>query len=222
MDYEEEGDDVPFGMEVIDHCLTRMDRRHATRLLNQQFWLFGHDVRRPDGNLLIASGLERTRRDDGRPTASSYAGTLSCGAGLRLWGFGAALSVGERAIFVPRSRYTARITTVGSVKAAAREPEVGNGAAPPMPDLRMVRTGEDRELVERALPILLGWFADYERGVVANAGAVYRHQAWSAWKRPCGTACGLAAEWDRLRSLIVIQEPVATLGDRSARLVATG
>jgi hypothetical protein len=37
-------------------------------LCEQQFWLFGCDVRRPAGNLLVEWGFTRQRQGPGRPT----------------------------------------------------------------------------------------------------------------------------------------------------------
>lgn len=88
------------------------DLRRFLRLYKQQFWLFGYDVRRQQGNLLIEMGFQRTPVPEGeRLKSSRYHRTMSDGSLLTLWSFGACWSsVSHGSIFVsrldPRPRYS--------------------------------------------------------------------------------------------------------------------
>lgn len=63
-------------------------RRHGTRLLNQQFWLWGQDIRRQEGNVLLHHGFERMRPPDAVQGSRCYTLRLDPQRTVVLWGFG--------------------------------------------------------------------------------------------------------------------------------------
>jgi hypothetical protein len=63
-------------------------RRQGRILLNQQCWLWGQDVRRAEGNLLLDFGFERLRAPEEITGSSQYTLALGKNDFLRLWGFG--------------------------------------------------------------------------------------------------------------------------------------
>lgn len=64
----------------------RLQRRGGD-LLNQQCWLWGQDVRRAEGNLLLELGFQRTPAPANQQGCTQYT-RLRAGVELRLWGFG--------------------------------------------------------------------------------------------------------------------------------------
>lgn len=64
-----------------------LQRRGGT-LLNQQCWVWGQDVRRPEGNLLVEHGFHRVPLPAGLEGCSQYSLPLEGGGEVRLWGFG--------------------------------------------------------------------------------------------------------------------------------------
>lgn len=62
-------------------------QRRGSTLLNQQCWLWGQDVRRAEGNLLLELGFERVRPPAGQQGCTQYTRADADGE-LRLWGFG--------------------------------------------------------------------------------------------------------------------------------------
>jgi hypothetical protein len=58
-------------------------QRRGSMLLNQQCWLWGQDVKRAEGNLLLLHGFDRQRPPVSQDTLL-LAGNLKVG----LWGFG--------------------------------------------------------------------------------------------------------------------------------------
>lgn len=60
----------------------------GTKLLTQQCWYWGCDVRRAEGNLLLERGFTRTRPPAGAEGSTAYALEPALGAQLTLWSFG--------------------------------------------------------------------------------------------------------------------------------------
>ena len=176
----------------------RQERRDRQRLWEQQFWLFGCDIRRGDENLLAGFGCERTRRDDGQRTASSYACELGKGLTLYLWGFGLAVTAPGEAIFVGRSRLVPRCTRPRAVVDAALTPAPNRSRPPVIPVCwRPTRRTE----ADRATDLMVHaftWIAAYERWVLAEAGSAWRRTAQSGWRDPVEDPTTLASQWDHL------------------------
>ena len=62
-------------------------QRRGCTLLHQQCWLWGQDVRRTEGNLLLELGFDRVRPPAGQQGCTQYTRSDTTGE-LRLWGFG--------------------------------------------------------------------------------------------------------------------------------------
>lgn len=98
-------------------CLPGTVRRHGTSLLNQQFWLWGQDIRR-DGNVLLRYGFERTRPPDGVHGSRSYMLQLDADLTVVLWGFG--LFLGDREL---GGLYLSRFRLFPLLTGSGRAPE---------------------------------------------------------------------------------------------------
>ena len=68
--------------------LTTALQRRGSQLLHQQCHLWGGDVRRPEGNVLLELGFARARPPAGVAGCTQYSRSLPCGRTIRLWGFG--------------------------------------------------------------------------------------------------------------------------------------
>lgn len=165
-------------------------RRDMTRSLAQQFWLFGCDIRRPLGNLLVAFGFDRCEAPVGsRVTASRYTKVLDTGEALILWGFGLYWSdphCGD--IYLPRHHFAPCVRERAEPPCDAWEPR----------DIQRLVTPSDKADVLRCQRLVLGvtgWMSAYETFVLRVAGAHYRDQAICAWKKPCGIAAEFAGMW---------------------------
>lgn len=82
-------------------------QKRGAQLLHRQCTLWGHDVRRPEGNLLLRQGFERVRPPNTVSGCSQYTLPLEGGLHLQLWGFGFFIGDAEgvyvnRYSFLPR------------------------------------------------------------------------------------------------------------------------
>lgn len=82
-------------------------QKRGARLLHQQCTLWGHDVRRPEGNLLLQQGFERVRSPKTIAGCSQYTLPLEGGLRLRLWGFGLFVG-GDEGVYVNRYNFMPR------------------------------------------------------------------------------------------------------------------
>jgi hypothetical protein len=154
-------------------------QRRGRQLLNQQCWLWGLDVKRADGNLLLLYGFERLRPPIGESGSSQYTLTLSGDLRVMLWGFGMYFG-GKHGIYLNRFDFVPR----------SAEP-AGQWQAQAMTSLPRCK---DRAL----LPATLRWIGDYERWVASTAGLPYRRSCLQDWKISTVPAALLANAWHDL------------------------
>lgn len=170
-------------------CLTNDLRRRGRVLLHQQLWLFGQDIRRPEGNALLERGFTRRRPSAGEIGGNAYTLRLDAGRSIVLWGFGvyhADPRLGG--VFLPRFTFTPRL---------ARSVEVPEGAWHPsqLPESRLPRTRGQWACARRLLIPALRWLAGYERWVLAARGPEYRRCCVAAWPKATIPAERVADEW---------------------------
>ncbi|NWF80359.1 MAG: hypothetical protein HXY37_09970 [Chloroflexi bacterium] len=83
----------------------------GTRLLTQQCWYWGCDVRRPEGNLLLAHGFARMWPPAGVEGSTLYVLEPAPGAQLILWSFGVFFGrAGAGGLFLDRFRFEPLLT----------------------------------------------------------------------------------------------------------------
>lgn len=149
-------------------------------LCDQQFWLFGSDIRRPAGNLLLQWGFERQRQGGGRPTRYLSEGAQRT---IALWGFGMLwISAAPEAVFLSRD---------GRLLAAAVD------SAPRVRDawqasrrLRLSGAGDPHLGAEA-----FAWIAGYERWAAETAGPKHRGLA-IAGREACCDPEEIADAWE--------------------------
>ncbi len=165
----------------------------ANRLLDQQFWLWGCDIRREEGNILTHLGFEKIKApaETGLST-SQYRCPLSTTCSIALWGFGVCL--GEAAlgsIFVPRAGLLPRSSHTVVDTVTAWEPAWFDRLSPPAAKRDIMPC---YQLVE----LLIDWIAWYEQRVIDIAGPPYRQRSVGAWKRPVTAPDPLPQQWREL------------------------
>lgn len=162
----------------------------ANRLLEQQFWLWGCDIRRAEGNILAHLGFEKLKAPPATGlTISQYRVPLSITSTLALWGFGVCLSDDlEGSVFVPRAGLRPRFRCAAICTDAAWEPTWFE---------RMPLPCSNGEVAAsyRLTGQLIDWIAWYEGRVLEIAGPAYRQRSIEAWKRPIANAAPLADQW---------------------------
>lgn len=152
------------------------DRKLGERLLDQQMWCFGCDIRRAEGNLLCAYGFSRLRPPSGASGSNDYRLTTPDGAQVRLWGFGCLWAEAEASVFLRRYEFTPRLPA-GPVPDLVWSPT----GLPPTP---RPRQPEKVRQAAHALARLLAWLADYEDWVMARLGPDYRAACVRVWNKP--------------------------------------
>ncbi|MGC4191621.1 MAG: hypothetical protein QM589_10720 [Thermomicrobiales bacterium] len=172
------------------------DRQHRTtfaRMMQQQFWLWGCDVRRQEGNLLALHGFEKQRPpEESGCSTSRYTRRVAQDIDLVLWGFGLLASrEGDGSVFLSRHALRPRCGDCGASLDVRWDPD-------DFRDLRRPASACDHRRVRLLLADVLAWIADYERSVLDTAGISFRSSSIAAWKRAVGPAQELPARWNEL------------------------
>lgn len=153
----------------------RLTKKGAS-LLNLQCWLWGQDIRRREGNLLLAAGMNRLRPPADVSGCSQYSVRVGSGFTLKLWGFGIYCGREEgcylnRYEFVPRKAVQQDCWTAHFFANASRTIELAG------------------------LPEAFRWIAAYEAAVVASAGPTYRLISAEGGPEISTSPLGLGAAW---------------------------
>lgn len=163
----------------------------GAELMHQQCWCWGQDVKRAEGNLLLAYGFERSRPPADVSGSSRYLLDRD-GARLALWGFGAGFAVEgcggiyvNRYCFVPR--WMGEFTHIETVWRAEH-----------LASLRRPFTRREIRRSRRLLQSLMRWIASYERWTGETCGLAYRARTLAAWNRTVIPADRMADEWELL------------------------
>jgi hypothetical protein len=165
----------------------------GTRLLTQQCWYWGCDVRRPEGNLLLEHGFARTRPPAGAEGSTMYTCAPTPGAQVILWSFGVFYGrEGAGGLFLNRFRFEPLLTDRAMLPPAIWQmeqlPALGRAA------------DADRTRLAALLGDLLRWVIVYERRVIDTQGLIYREACLAQWSRQrLGLpAAALVPAWEEL------------------------
>ncbi len=163
--------------------------KDGSRLLNQQCRLWGRDICRPEGNVLLERGFHRHRATDGSNASSQYTLQTAPDRLIRLWGFGLYYGgCGEHGsgIFINRFEFEPRLASAAADR--------WHSAA----ELQHLPRASDEE--SNLLREALSWIAGYERWVRLTYGVPYRQlcliEARSRWSAPHR----LPEAWEDLRA----------------------
>ncbi len=169
----------------------------GTKLLTQQCWYWGCDVRRATGNLLLAHGFQRTRPPTGVTGSTIYALTPTPDTQVLLWSFG--VFYGQRdhgGVFLNRFRCAPLLTTTATLPPTIWQID----ALPPL-----TRPSKpDQARLGILLPALFDWICRYERAILTVEGLAYREACVAQWSRQrlALPAAGFVAAWADLADVI--------------------
>ncbi|MEM7342800.1 MAG: hypothetical protein AAF485_01025 [Chloroflexota bacterium] len=166
-------------------------RRLGETLLDQQLWCWGQDVRRPEGNLLLAYGFTRHRTADVR--RSSYILTPSPACQIALWGFGFFYGdIQMGGLFLKRYQFRPKLAAAPQLSSHC----INQAEAPAT---RQPRTPDEATQACFLSAAALHWISQYEQWVQTVAGFDYRQQSVQAWHRKAiVSADEMAAAWQEL------------------------
>lgn len=164
--------------------LNRISWTAARRLLHQQLWCWGQDMKAPDpgDNPLLAEGFVRHQRPAGQRGTSRYELDLPDGSQVVLWGYGAFFrAAGQaRGTLLVRHRPGPHMVDLDSLVEAWFPDQ--------LPDLDEPVTPSECEAALANLEGLCAWIAGYEDRVNASRGGAYRdhcHRAFGPERRQC-------------------------------------
>lgn len=167
----------------------------GARLLHQQCWCWGADIRRPEGNLLLAYGFSRLRPPAGVAGSTHYWKDLET-ARIHLWGFGVVWQEPDAACYVNRYQFRPIFVPADLLQHSIWSPEplMTNPAG----------SGCGRRLIAQ-LASICSFAAAYEQWVAASQGEGYRARILQEWEQTIVSADQFASAWrelaDRLRLL---------------------
>lgn len=175
-------------------------QRRGAELLHLQCWLWGCDIRRPEGNLLLEYGFSRQRPPAGAAGSSAYLWTAESDTIIVLWGFGAFYgSPVNGGVYLRRYEFAPRYVPWIDPRRLPWLPDQMRAAVIPaepdvQPQLRQQFTG------------LLEWIARYEMWVRDSCGLAYRqHCVAESAKHPFRIPVErLAEEWQQLAQQCVL------------------
>jgi hypothetical protein len=148
----------------------------GTKLLTQQCWYWGCDVRRPEGNLLLQNGFTRTRPPEGVEGSTLYMCEPAPGTQVILWSFGVFFGrAGAGGLFLNRFRFEPLLLEQAALPPAIWQVEQ-------LPTLSRAANA-DRARLNALLGDLLRWVVAYEHAVLAVQGLAYREACLAQWSR---------------------------------------
>ncbi|MCO5215612.1 MAG: hypothetical protein M9953_04965 [Thermomicrobiales bacterium] len=182
-----------------------MNGRTLSRVVRQQFWLFGWDIRRQEGNVLIELGFERTPNPTGAKSGSTrYHRVTAEGDIVTLWGFGVCWSSPDLgSIYVPRLKPRASWTPALSTVPEYWFTDIAGLFSAPS-------THREQAASDDLTLRLLDWVIEYETSILERHGSQYRKDAIAAWRDPFGDPMLLIQHWRTLRYQLARQMEVAT------------
>lgn len=155
---------------------TQLQQR-GTKLLTQQCWYWGFDVRRPEGNLLLDYGFARYRSPEGQVGSSMYVLAPKPELQVTLWSFG----------FSYRHRELGRLYlnrfAFDPLLIDAEELALGICLPDQLPPQRRATSRAEQERLALLLAESISWIVEYERWVLEQYGLDYRRSCLAQWSR---------------------------------------
>lgn len=169
-------------------------------LLDQQMWCWGCDIRRSEGNLLLAYGAEKRPSPEPR-LPSAYSFHLGASAALNLWGWGIWIArQGCGSIFIGRAGFRVRYAAQAELLPQAwRECD--------LPPMQTTVAADELSVIGALLSQVCQWISAYETWLAAQFEPGYRERTIAAWperKRHHGGVCAveMAASWIALSEML--------------------
>lgn len=178
------------------HLIRGQQAKAGEALLHQQLWCFGADIRRCEGNLLLAYGFLRRRASQGEVGSSAYL-HAAAGGSLALWGWGIWYGEPEAgSVFLRRYAFRPKWHPSPLCPDAHTPERLGLWTAP---------RGSETTQVRALMAALCEAVADYERWVEHYAPG-WRRTVLREWDTPRVAAEATVAAWsawaDRFRKSV--------------------
>jgi hypothetical protein len=170
--------------------LSNAIRKRGSALLHQQCWLWGQDIKRTEGNLLLAHGFERIRPPDGVAGSSQYTLAVAGDFSVRLWGFGIYFGAGT-GIFLNRFEFIPR---------EARRSDLWQAR-----EMTALPRARDFSLLAQTLR----WIGAYEAWVLRTLGPEHRKTCLIGWPGAATSPGSIAEAWNELAAQIERSQLVA-------------
>ncbi|MDW8233758.1 MAG: hypothetical protein RMJ54_13350 [Roseiflexaceae bacterium] len=153
-------------------------QQHGAELLHLQCWLWGCDIRRSEGNLLLEYGFRRQRPPAGATGSSAYLRTADRDTVIVLWGFGAFCgSPVNGGVYLKRYEFAPRyIPRIDTQRLPWLPDQVHAAVIPLEPDVQ--------QQMHRQFISLLEWIAQYETWVIERCSLDYRRECAASWNGP--------------------------------------
>lgn len=169
-------------------------RQRGAELLHLQCWLWGCDIRRTEGNLLLEYGFSRQRPSAGSAGSSAYLLSTEPDAAIVLWGFGAFCgNPADGGIYLKRYEFAPLyIPTLDTQRLPWLPDQVRPATLPP--------SSHVHQRMRSYFVTLLEWIARYEMWVLETCGLAYRRQCVSSWTKqtPHVQVERLVEKWQQL------------------------
>jgi len=165
----------------------------GAELLHQQCWCWGQDIQRPQGNLLLAFGFDRSRPPQDLGGSTRYTLPMaSPAATVRLWGFGVTyLQPDYGGVYVNRYCFVPRwIPEHVDLNEVWRDTQ--------MDSLQRPVTRRQIRRSRRLLQAFMRWVAGYEAWVSSTCGVGYREATLRTWTKTSIPAERMSIEWELL------------------------
>jgi hypothetical protein len=174
-------------------------RNRGTKLLVQQCWYWGCDVRRPAGNLLLAYGFTRARPPQPADGSSMYWYQPAPDRQLVLWAFGVFSGIPSiGGLYLNRFAFAPLL-----LDATTLTPPLWRPAA--LPAMRPAAATDDCRRLAQLVTALLDDIIAYESWILATCGLQYRQACLDEWSRQklALPAEQLQPAWQQLRADLV-------------------
>lgn len=185
----------------------------AAALFDVQMWLWGRDVMRPEGNLLLKRGFARTAPGHSKDSRTYYQFETNENS-IVLWGWGMFYGVeGLGGLFIDRQRFQLSWTTQAVLPTNVWKVEDLRGFCSPKSDGQCAAS---HLLLREAL----GWIASYERWIAEATSSDYRRSCltgrtdWPALSRRIAAelaedsaAHATAIAWEELMAVALQSGP---------------
>lgn len=177
---------------MADPVVSRASRRRLAGLMHQQCWLWGCDIRRREGNLLVAHGVQRVPPPADSEGSSAYRARVDAGTEIALWGFGLALlpADGEAVLLERYTPYPATVVDGARLRRAWHVQHLPARVASDAPQSwwQLLRAFE--------------WIAGYEGWVHQTIGADWRARCLHGWDPAVTSPAGTSQAWTQLAARI--------------------
>lgn len=169
-------------------------KQRGAELMHFQCWLWGCDIRRPEGNLLLEYGFSRQRPPAGAAGSSAYLASCAPDTVVVLWGFGAFYGdPTQGGVYLKRYEFSpVFVTRLTPQRLPWLPDQIRPSALPDEPGIR--------QQMHRQFVALLEWIAHYEMWVRETCGLDYRRQCTAESTKPAFRIPveRLVEEWQQL------------------------